>query len=185
MKSKPWRHPSQKDLVLNRTSRGARIERAYGVQWKNRIFKAGSDGCDVRRPSQLIPIGTQDMPELRVFVQPMFQQHYIYFMAHRHIHENMMVDPSIDVWEVLTKFTNRYSNPNAAEITLLTKFYPQVDEEKLKEMTLADCAVRLLLDNQTWQAPTDSQHFSKACSIARRPWPKSFGGGDASGSGTQ
>ena len=109
------------------------------------------------------------MLELRVLVQPMFQQHYIYFMAHRHIHENMMVDPTVDVWDILTKFTNRYSNPNASEISLLTKFYPEVDEEKLQTMTLADCAVRLLLDSKTWQRPTDSQHFSKACSFASRP----------------
>ena len=109
------------------------------------------------------------MPELRVLVQPMFQQHYIYFMAHRYINENMGVDPTVHVWDILTKFTKRYTNPNASEIGLLNKFYPEVDEEALQHMTLADCAVRLLLDSKTWQRPTDSQHFSKACSFASRP----------------
>ena len=115
------------------------------------------------------------MPQLRVLVQPMFQQHYIYFMAHRYIHENLMVNPSVEMWDVLKQFTRRYSNPNASEIGLLNKFYPVVDQNTLETMTLADCAVRLLLDSDTWQRPTDSQHFSKACMIARRPWPKAFG----------
>ena len=169
MGSKPWRHPSQVDVYAHRQTRAARIERTFGVQWKNRIFGKKNMGFDVHRPLQLIPIGAQDMPELRVLVQPMFQQHYIYFMAHRHIHENMGVDPSMHVWDILTKFTERYSNPNASELAFLNKFYPEVDEEKLQTMTLADCAVRLLLDSKTWQRPTDSQHFSKACSTARKP----------------
>ena len=121
------------------------------------------------------------MPELRVLVQPMFQQHYIYFMAHRYIHENMAVEPDVHVWDILTKFTKRYTNPNASEIGLLTKFYPEVDEEKLQSMTLADCAVRLLLDSKTWQRPTDSQHFSKACSSAKRPSNLSIVGSDETG----
>ena len=118
------------------------------------------------------------MPELRVLVQPMFQQHYIYFMAHRYIHENMYADPTMDTWDILKRFTMRYSNPNAAELGLLTRFYPEVDEEELETMTLADCAVRLLLDSKAWQRPTDSQHFSKACSIARRPRQPSIVGSD-------
>ena len=109
------------------------------------------------------------MPELRVLVQPMFQQHYIYFMAHRYFYENLAADPDVDVWEILTKFTKRYTNPNASELKLLLKFYPEIDEEALQHMTLADCAVRWLLDSKTWQRPTDSQHFSKACSFANRP----------------
>ena len=181
MGSKPWRHPSQLDICANGNTRAARIERTFGVQWKNRIFAQRNDGFDVRRPSQLIPIGAQDMPELRVLVQPMFQQHYIYFMAHRYIHENMAVEPDVHVWDILTKFTKRYTNPNASEIGLLTKFYPEVDEEKLQSMTLADCAVRLLLDSQTWQSPTDSAHFSKACSVARRPRASSSSGCDDTG----
>ena len=121
------------------------------------------------------------MPELRVLVQPMFQQHYIYFMAHRYFHENLAADPTVNVWDILTKFTKRYTNPNASEIGLLTKFYPEVDEEALATMTLADCAVRLLLDSKTWQRPTDSQHFSKACSFASRPREPSTVGNDETG----
>ena len=113
------------------------------------------------------------MPELRVLVQPMFEQHYIYFSAHRYFHENLAADPGVNVWDILTKFTMRYTNPNASELALLNKFYPVVDKETMESMTLADCAVRLLLDTQTWQRPTDSQHFSKACSVAKRPrWLK-------------
>ena len=41
------------------------------------------------------------MPELRVLVQPMFQQHYIYFMAHRYFHENLAADTNVDVWIIL------------------------------------------------------------------------------------
>ena len=108
------------------------------------------------------------MPQLRILTQPMFQQHYIYFMAHRYIHENMVADPTVHVWDILTKFTKRYTNPNASELALLVNFYPEIDEEALKHMTLADCAVRLLLDCKTWERPTDSQHFSKACSFDSR-----------------
>ena len=108
------------------------------------------------------------MPELRVLVQPMFQQHYIYFMAHRYFHENLAADPTVNVWDILTTFTLRYTNPNASEIGLLNKFYPEVDEEALQTMTLADCAVRLLLDSKTWQRPTDPQSFSKACMPLRQ-----------------
>ena len=109
------------------------------------------------------------MPELRVLVQPMFQQHYIYFMTHRYFNENLEAPSDADVWEILTKFTKRYTNPNASELKLLVNFYPEIDEEALQHMTLADCAVRLLLDCKTWERPTDSQHFSKACSFANRP----------------
>ena len=109
------------------------------------------------------------MPELRILVQPMFQQHYIYFMAHRYFHENWPLDTTQPVWDILRKFSMRYTNPARAELGLLNKFYPEVDEEALKHMTLADCAVRLLLDSKTWERPTDSQHFSKACSFASRP----------------
>ena len=121
------------------------------------------------------------MPELRVLVQPMFQQHYIYFMAHRYIHENMSVEPNMLVWDVLRKFTVRYANPQATEIGLLTKFFPEVDAERIKTMTLADCAVRLLLDSEAWQSPSDSAHFSKACSIARRPRQPLTMGSDETG----
>ena len=113
------------------------------------------------------------MPELRVLVQPMFQQHYIYFMAHRYIHENMEVDPTLHTWDILTKFTKRYTNPNASELKLLVNFYPEIDREALQHMTLADCAVRFLLDCKTWVRPTDSKHFSKACSVASKPRPTS------------
>ena len=119
------------------------------------------------------------MPELRVLVQPMFQQHYIYFMTHRYFNENLEAPSDVDVWEILTKFTKRYTNPNASELELLVNFYPEIDEEALQHMTLADCAVRLLLDSKTWQRPTDSQNFSKACSVARRPRQQSsVGSGD-------
>ena len=109
------------------------------------------------------------MPELRILVQPMFQQHYIYYMAHRYFHENLAADPTEDIWKILGRFTMRYTNPNASEISLLTNFYPAVDEDALKHMTLADCAVRYLLDSKSWQRPTDSKHFSKACSFASKP----------------
>ena len=109
------------------------------------------------------------MPELRVLVQPMFQQHYVYFMAHRFFNENLAAPLDVTVWEILTKFTKRYTNPNASELKLLVNFYPVIDEEALQHMTLADCAVRLLLDCKTWERLTDSQHFSKACSFASRP----------------
>ena len=79
----------------------------------------------------MIPIGAQDMPELRVLVQPMFQQHYIYFMAHRYFNEHWASNPEMDVWELLTNFTKRYTNPNASEHKLLTNFYPEIDEEAL------------------------------------------------------
>ena len=111
----------------------------------------------------------------------MFQQHYIYFMAHRYLHESMVVDAEAHVFDILTKFTKRYTNPNASEIVLLNKFYPEVDDERLQSMTLADAAVRLLLDSKAWQKPTDPQHFSKACMIARRPWPQSAVGSSSSG----
>ena len=121
------------------------------------------------------------MPELRVLVQPMFQQHYIYFMAHRYFNENLAADPDVDVWEILTKFTKRYTNPNASELKLLVNFYPEIDEEALQHMTLADCAFRLLLDCKTWERPTDSQHFSKACSFASRPKKPITVGSDGKG----
>ena len=132
-------------------------------------------------PCQLHPIGEQHMPELRVLVQPMFQQHYIYFMTHRYFCENLATPANVDVWEILTKFTKRYSNPNASELKLLVNFYPQIDEEALQHMTLADCAVRLLLDCKTWERPTDSQHFSKACSFASRPKKPITVGSDGKG----
>ena len=72
------------------------------------------------------------MSELRIFVQPMFQQHYIYFMAHRYIHENMFRVDTMTNWDVLYFFCERYSNPNATELGLLTNFYPVVDEETLQ-----------------------------------------------------
>ena len=109
------------------------------------------------------------MPELRVLVQPMFQQHYVYFMAHRFFNENLAAPLDVTVWEILTKFTKRYTNPNASELKLLVNFYPEIDEEALQHMTLADCAVRLLLDSKTWERPTDAKHFSKACSFANKP----------------
>ena len=163
MQSKPWRHTSQLQFWAHKNHRVSRIERTFGVQWKYRIFAKKNEGFDVRKPTQVMPIGEQDMPEVRVLVQPMFQQHYIYFMAHRYFHENLAADPTVNVWDILTKFTKRYTNPNASEIGLLNKFYPEVDEEALQTMTLADCAVRLLLDSKTWQRPTDHKHFSKAC----------------------
>ena len=103
-------------------------------------------------------------------------------MAHRYLNENMVVDPDVHVFDILTQFTLRYTNPNASEIKLLNKFYPEVDDERLQSMTLADCAVRLLLNSKTWQKPTDPQHFSKACMIARRPWLQSAAGSSSSGS---
>ena len=169
MQSKPWRHTSQLDIFAHRNTRMSRTERTYGVQWKYRIFAERDQGFDVQRPSQLIPMGPQDMPELRVLVQPMFQQHYIYFMAHRYFHENLAADPSVNVWDILTKFTKRYTNPNASELKLLTNFFPEVDEESFQNMTLADCAVRLLLDSNQWVQPSDAKSFSKACSWANRP----------------
>ena len=122
MHNKPWRHTSQHDHFLNTQSRTARIERSIGVQWKHRIFAAVTQNVDLQRPRQLLPIGAQDMPELRVLVQPMFQQHYIYFMTHRYFNENLGAPSDVDVWEILTKFTNRYTNPNASEIELLVNF---------------------------------------------------------------
>ena len=168
MQSKPWRHTSQLEVYAHKSNRLSRIERTFGIQWKYRIFAKKNDGFDVHVPSQVFPIGAQDMPELRVLVQPMFQQHYIYFMAHRYFHENLAADPTVNVWDILTTFTLRYTNPNASEIGLLNKFYPEVDEDALQTMTLADCAVRLLLDSKTWQRPTDPQSFSKACMPLRQ-----------------
>ena len=156
-------------MDVHRNNRVARIERTYGVQWKNRIFGTYEDGFDVRRPSQLLPVGEQNMPELRILVQPMFQQHYTYFMAHRYFNESLEADKSKSIWDVLSGFTMRYTNPNASEAGLLTNFYPEVDDEALQHMTLADIAVRWLLDSNSWQRPTDSKHFSKACSSASKP----------------
>ena len=151
------------------TGRAARTDRTYGLQWKHRIFAAEYGEYDVVSPTQVIPVGEQDMPELRVLVQPMFQQHYIYYMAHRQIHQLSLPGEEVDTMQILRSFSERYSNPNSSELNLLAKFYPEVDADRLETMTLADCAVRLLVDCKTWQRPTDSQHFSKACSIARRP----------------
>ena len=181
MLNKPWRHESQHDHFNSTVSRTARIERSFGVQWKYRIFARDTQNADMQRAMQLLPIGAQDMPELRVLVQPMFQQHYIYFMAHRYLHENMVVGADYQAFDILTTFTKRYSNPNASEIRLLTQFYFEVDEERLKKMTLADCAVRFLLDCKTWERPTDSQHFSKACSFASRPKKAITVGSDGKG----
>ena len=169
MDIKPWRHSSQREHGLHRNSRPARVERTFAVQWKHRIFTRFQEGFDMQRPCQLLPIGPQEMPELRVLVQPMFQQHYIYYMAHRYFHESLACDADLDIWSVLKKFTKRYTNPNASEIRFLNQFYPAVSPESLKHMSLADCAVRFLLDSKTWDKPTDSQHFSKACSFANRP----------------
>ena len=122
MQIKPWRHTSQHDDEITTRSRTGRIERNIAVQWKHRIFAAVTQNVDLQRPRQLLPIGAQDMPELRVLVQPMFQQHYIYFMTHRYFNENLGAPSDVDVWEILTKFTNRYTNPNASEIELLVNF---------------------------------------------------------------
>ena len=178
---KPWRHESQHDHFNSTMSRTARIERSFGVQWKYRIFARDTQNADVQRAMQLLPIGAQDMPELRVLVQPMFQQHYIYFMTHRYFNENMEAPSDVDVWEILTKFTKRYTNPNGAELEFLVNFYPEIDQEALQHMTLADCAVRFLLDCKTWERPSDSQHFSKACSFASRPKKAITVGSDGKG----
>ena len=129
----------------------------------------------------LLPIGAQEMPELRVLVLPMFQQHYIYYQSHRYLNENMLVPSDEKVWDILGRFTSRYSNPNASEIKHLLNFYPEVDEKALQTMTLADCAVRFLLDSKTWQTPTDSTHFSKACSSGSRPKKMIATGSDGRG----
>ena len=168
-------------VIHTRDSRTGRTERTYGVQWKYRIFAKDTEKADMQGPLQMLPIGAQEMPELRVLVQPMFQQHYIYFMTHRYFNENLGAPSDMDVWEILTKFTNRYTNPNASELQLLVNFYPEIDKEALQQMTLADCAVRFLLDCKTWVRPTDSKHFSKACSVASRPKNTITAGSDGKG----
>ena len=169
MSNKPWRHTSQHDHFVNTMSRIGRIERSFGVQWKYRIFARVTQNVDMQRPRQLLPMGAQDMPELRVLVQPMFQQHYIYFMTHRYFNENLAPTSFDEIFKILTKNTKRYSSPNTSELALLVNFYPQIDQEALLQMTLADCAVRFLLDCKTWERPSNSQHFSKACSVANKP----------------
>ena len=182
MGQKPWRHQDQLNVRVNRKNRAARIERSFGPQWKNRIFAQKDEDFDVYLPVQLLPVGEQDMPTLRVLVQPMFQQHYIYFMAHRYFNENMMSDPDSHLFDILCKFTMRYSNPHRSEIDLLNKFYPSIsDQDELDEMTLADCAVRLLIDAKTWERPTDARHFSKAAAFAKWGMPPSTAASSGSG----
>ena len=181
MRTKPWRHDSQYDLITSKQSRPARIERSFAVQWKYRIFARDTQRVDMKDARQLVPIGAQDMPELRVLIQPMFQQHYVYFMTHRYINENLMFPSDMPVWEILTKYTKRYTSPNSSELKFLVNFYPEIDEEALQNMTLADLAVRFLLDSKTWEKPTDSKHFSKACSFASKPKKPITVGSDGKG----
>ena len=102
-------------------------------------------------------------------------------MTHRYFNENLDSNPFMTIWEVINNFTNRYSNPNASEGSLLESFYPQIDKEAMDYMTIADCAVRFLMDCKTWQQPSDSQHFSKACSVASRPKKSITDGSDGKG----